>query len=163
MLGRGHEQQGAVVDLVALAHPHLAHRAGRRRRGRGEDCVGDLGQGRGIQGAGAGFARISFRNAHALYEGPYEVLRWTFDRLGNREAAKEAGVTPAAVYRHFQGREDLIAEAALQGYAIFGDLMQYAFDKGQPSALAAFEATGRAYLAFARKSSVRRRQRLRGP
>ena len=26
------------------------------------------------------------------------------------EAAKQAGVTPAAVYRHFQGREDLIAE-----------------------------------------------------
>ena len=28
------------------------------------------------------------------------------------EAAKNAGVTPAAVYRHFDGREDLIAEAA---------------------------------------------------
>lgn len=67
------------------------------------------------------------------------------------EAAKQAGVTPAAVYRHFAGREDLIAEAALQGYAIFADVMQYAYDKGQPSALASFEATGRAYLAFARK------------
>ncbi len=67
------------------------------------------------------------------------------------EAAKQAGVTPAAVYRHFEGREDLIAEAARQGYEIFADLMQYAYDTGQPSALAAFEATGRAYLAFARK------------
>ena len=67
------------------------------------------------------------------------------------EAAKQAGVTPAAVYRHFEGREDLIAEAARQGYEIFADLMQYAYDKGQPSALSAFEATGRAYLAFARK------------
>ena len=67
------------------------------------------------------------------------------------EAAKQAGVTPAAVYRHFVGREDLIAEAARQGYEIFADLMQYAYDKGQPSSLAAFEATGRAYLAFARK------------
>jgi AcrR family transcriptional regulator len=67
------------------------------------------------------------------------------------EAAKQAGVTPAAVYRHFEGREDLIAEAARQGYEIFADVMQYAYDKGQPSALAAFEATGRAYLAFARK------------
>lgn len=67
------------------------------------------------------------------------------------EAARDAGVTPAAVYRHFEGREDLIAEAARQGYEIFGDLMEFAFDKGQPSALAAFEATGRAYLAFARK------------
>ena len=67
------------------------------------------------------------------------------------EAAKQAGVTPAAVYRHFEGREDLIAEAARQGYGSFADLMQYAYDKGQPSALASFEATGRAYLAFARK------------
>jgi len=67
------------------------------------------------------------------------------------EAAKQAGVTPAAVYRHFEGREDLIAEAARQGYEIFADLMQHAYEKGQPSALAAFSATGRAYLAFARK------------
>ncbi|MDG1169861.1 MAG: TetR/AcrR family transcriptional regulator [Sulfitobacter sp.] len=67
------------------------------------------------------------------------------------EAAKQAGVTPAAVYRHFDGREALIAEAALQGYEIFGDLMDYAYQSGQPSALKAFEATGRAYLAFARK------------
>jgi len=67
------------------------------------------------------------------------------------EAAKTAGVTPAAVYRHFEGREDLIAEAARQGYEVFADLMEYAFAKGQPSALASFETTGRAYLAFARK------------
>jgi AcrR family transcriptional regulator len=67
------------------------------------------------------------------------------------EAAKQAGVTPAAVYRHFEGREDLIAEAALQGYEIFADLMEHAYEKGQPSALAAFSATGRAYLAFARE------------
>ena len=67
------------------------------------------------------------------------------------EAAREAGVTPAAVYRHFEGREDLIAEAARQGYEMFADLMTHAYDGGQPSALAAFEATGRAYLAFARR------------
>ena len=67
------------------------------------------------------------------------------------EAAKQAGVTPAAVYRHFGGREDLIAEAARQGYEIFADLMEYAYQSGQPSALASFEATGRAYLAFAKR------------
>ncbi len=67
------------------------------------------------------------------------------------EAAKQAGVTPAAVYRHFDGRDDLIAEVALQGYRIFADLMDYAYQTGQPSALASFEATGRAYLAFARR------------
>lgn len=67
------------------------------------------------------------------------------------EAAKNAGVTPAAVYRHFEGREDLIAECARQGHEIFADLMAHAFNGGKPTALAAFEATGRAYLAFARK------------
>ena len=67
------------------------------------------------------------------------------------EAAKSADVTPAAVYRHFAGRDDLIAEVARQGYDIFAALMEFAYNDGQPTALAAFEATGRAYLAFARR------------
>jgi AcrR family transcriptional regulator len=67
------------------------------------------------------------------------------------EAAKAADVTPAAVYRHFAGRDELLAEIARQGFDIFAALLEYAFDDGKPTALAAFEATGRAYLAFARK------------
>lgn len=67
------------------------------------------------------------------------------------EAAKAAEVTPAAVYRHFAGRDDLLAEVARQGFEIFAALLEYAWDEGRPGALAAFEATGRAYLAFARK------------
>ncbi len=67
------------------------------------------------------------------------------------EAAKAADVTPAAVYRHFAGRDDLMAEVARQGYEIFAALMEFAYNNGEPTALAAFEATGRAYLAFARK------------
>src|SRR5512135_2144840 len=41
-------------------------------------------------GAGAGFKRKGFRNRTALYEGPYDVLRWTFKALGNADAAAEA-------------------------------------------------------------------------
>ena len=67
------------------------------------------------------------------------------------EAAKAAGVTPAAVYRHFAGKDELMAECARQGYEIFADVMDHAYDEGRPSTLAAFEAAGRAYLAFARK------------
>ncbi|KPQ08213.1 MAG: transcriptional regulator, TetR family [Rhodobacteraceae bacterium HLUCCA12] len=67
------------------------------------------------------------------------------------EAAKLADVSAAAPYRHFTGREDLICEVALQGYEIFADLLEYAYNDGKPSVLAAFEAVGRAYLAFARK------------
>ena len=67
------------------------------------------------------------------------------------EAARTAGVSPGAPYRHFKGREEIIEEAALQGFEIFADLMEHAYKKSQPSALEGFEATGRAYLAFARK------------
>ncbi|MFD1911976.1 TetR/AcrR family transcriptional regulator [Halodurantibacterium flavum] len=88
----------------------------------------------------------------ALVEAALELIREKSPQgFTLSEAAKAAGVTPAAVYRHFAGREDLIAECATQGFEIFSDLMDYAFNKGQPSALAAFEATGRAYLAFARR------------
>ncbi len=67
------------------------------------------------------------------------------------EAAKLAGVTPAAVYRHFEGRDDLIVEIAMRGFETFADLMEHAYATGQPSPLASFEATGRAYLAFAQR------------
>jgi AcrR family transcriptional regulator len=67
------------------------------------------------------------------------------------EAAKRADVSAAAPYRHFTGREDLIVEIARQGFDLFADLLEYAYKDGQPSPLAAFEAVGRAYLAFARK------------
>ncbi len=41
-------------------------------------------------GAGESFARIGFRDALALHEGPYEVLQRTFAALGNHEAAEMA-------------------------------------------------------------------------
>ena len=67
------------------------------------------------------------------------------------EAAKRAGVTPAAVYRHFDGRDALIAECARQGYLIFSERMEAAYASGT-TALSAFTATGRAYLTFAREN-----------
>ena len=67
------------------------------------------------------------------------------------EAAKTAGVSAAAPYRHFEGREQLIAEIARQGFEIFADLMEFAYAKGA-TPLSSFESVGRAYLAFARKN-----------
>ena len=67
------------------------------------------------------------------------------------EASKTARVTPAAVYRHCDGRDDLTAKATRQGYDMFADLMEFGYQSGQTSAMAAFGATGRAYLAFAQK------------
>ena len=67
------------------------------------------------------------------------------------EAAKLAGVSNAAPYRHFRSKEELLGEAAIQGFNIFADLMEFAYNDGKPTPLSSFEATGRAYLAFAQK------------
>ena len=67
------------------------------------------------------------------------------------EAAKRAGVSAAAPYRHFGSRDELLVETARQGFEIFADLMEFAYDDGRPTALSAFEKTGLAYLTFARR------------
>ena len=67
------------------------------------------------------------------------------------ETAKKAGVSASAPYRHFGSRDELLEEAARQGFEIFADLMEFAYDQGNPSPLTAFERTNRAFLAFARK------------
>ncbi|MBQ0748729.1 MAG: TetR/AcrR family transcriptional regulator [Roseovarius sp.] len=69
------------------------------------------------------------------------------------EAAKLAEVSTAAPYRHFSGREALIAEAARQGFEIFVTRIEAAFDAGRPDPLAAFMAIARSYLAFARSNA----------
>lgn len=67
------------------------------------------------------------------------------------EAARRAGVSAAAPYRHFKDRDDLIAEAARAGFDLFADRLEAAWDKGRPSPLKALEAVGVAYLDFARR------------
>jgi AcrR family transcriptional regulator len=66
------------------------------------------------------------------------------------EAARLAGVSPGAPYRHFRDAEALLAEVALRGFERFAVALAAAWNGGRPSALRAFEALGRAYLAFAR-------------
>jgi len=67
------------------------------------------------------------------------------------EAARQAGVSAAAPYRHFKGRDELIRETARQGYLLFGDLLEHAYNGGKPTPLSAFSKVGRAYLAFAKR------------
>ena len=66
------------------------------------------------------------------------------------EAARLAGVSPAAPYRHFRDAEALLAEVALRGFDRFAAALTAAWNNGRPDPLRAFEAIGRAYLAFAR-------------
>ncbi len=66
------------------------------------------------------------------------------------EAARRAGVSAAAPYRHFRDRDELIAEVARQGFELFTEQLAAAWNDGRPSPLQAFETMGRAYLEFAR-------------
>jgi len=66
------------------------------------------------------------------------------------EAARSAGVSSAAPYRHFRDRDALIADVALRGFELFTAHLARAWNDGRPDAFAAFESVGRAYLAFAR-------------
>lgn len=67
------------------------------------------------------------------------------------EAARAAGVSPAAPYRHFRGRDDLIADVARRGYEQFAAALSAAWSGGLPSPRDGLDRLGRAYLRFARE------------
>jgi len=66
------------------------------------------------------------------------------------DAARWAGVSAAAPYRHFRDRDALIADVARRGFELFATHLERAWDDGRPDTFTAFENVGRAYLAFAR-------------
>ena len=66
------------------------------------------------------------------------------------EAARQAGVSPAAPYRHYRDRDALMADVARRGFEKFEKQLAEAWDEGQPNLRAAFERLGKAYLGFAR-------------
>jgi AcrR family transcriptional regulator len=66
------------------------------------------------------------------------------------EAARWAGVSPAAPYRHFRDRDELLADVARRGFEQFAAALERAWDGGRPEPFVAFERVGKAYLAFAR-------------
>jgi len=67
------------------------------------------------------------------------------------DAARLAGVSPAAPYRHFRDRDELLSSIALRGFEQFEAMLSSAWDDGRPETVAAFERVGKAYLAFARE------------
>jgi AcrR family transcriptional regulator len=66
------------------------------------------------------------------------------------DAARWAGVSPAAPYRHFRDRDDLLASVALRGFEQFEAALTRAWDDGRPDPFTALHRMGKAYLAFAR-------------
>jgi AcrR family transcriptional regulator len=66
------------------------------------------------------------------------------------DAARSAGVSPAAPYRHFRDRDELLSSIAQRGFEQFEAVLTKAWDDGRPDTVTAFERVGKAYLGFAR-------------
>jgi AcrR family transcriptional regulator len=67
------------------------------------------------------------------------------------EAARLAGVSAAAPYRHFKDREALLADVARRGFEEFAARLAAAWEGAEHDPEAAFLRMGEAYLAFARE------------
>jgi AcrR family transcriptional regulator len=66
------------------------------------------------------------------------------------EAARWAGVSPAAPYRHYRDRDELLSDVARRGFERFEAALNKDWDDGHPDPATAFERLGKAYLQFAR-------------
>lgn len=66
------------------------------------------------------------------------------------EAARHAGVSAAAPYRHFRDRDDVLVEIARRGFERLEAMLRSAWDDGRPNARVALDRLGKAYLHFAR-------------
>jgi AcrR family transcriptional regulator len=70
------------------------------------------------------------------------------------EAARWAGVSPAAPYRHFRDRDELLADVARRGFDQFEITLARAWSGGRPDAFTAFDRLGKAYLHFAKSEAA---------
>ena len=69
--------------------------------------------------------------------------------LSLRAVARLAGVSPAAPYRHFSGKEGLLAAVAREGLNALAESMESASAENVGLALAEFRAIALAYVKFA--------------
>jgi AcrR family transcriptional regulator len=67
------------------------------------------------------------------------------------DAARWAGVSPAAPYRHYRDRDELLADVALRGFEQFAAALAKAWDEGRPDVMKAFDRLGKTYLDFAKR------------
>ena len=102
-------------------------------------------QGRGRRGYHHGNLREALVQAALDLIGQKGPAGFTF-----AEAARAAGVSAAAPYRHFRDRDALMADVARRGFEKFEEALTKGWNDGKPDAHTAFDNVGRAYLAFAR-------------
>lgn len=68
------------------------------------------------------------------------------------DLARAAQVSPAAPYRHYRDKDDLLADLARIGFERFGAALLSAWDHGKPDPKSALIRVGRSYLDFARQN-----------
>lgn len=86
-----------------------------------------------------------------------ELVRAALDLISEKgpsgftvaEAARLAGVSPAAPYRHYRDKTELMADVAMRGYVAFEASLSRAWNGGKPEVWTAFQRLGQAYIAFA--------------
>jgi AcrR family transcriptional regulator len=76
------------------------------------------------------------------------ILERGVDGFTLREAARRAGVSPAAPAHHFKDARGLLSEVALRGFKDFGDALDAA-DRSQTDPQKRLAAQGDAYVKFA--------------
>jgi len=83
------------------------------------------------------------------------ILERGVDGFTLREAARRAGVSPAAPAHHFKDAKGLLAEVALRGFAEFGEALDAADRSGGADSNKRLLAQGVAYVNFALRHQAR--------
>ncbi len=83
------------------------------------------------------------------------ILERGVDGFTLREAARRAGVSPAAPAHHFKDAKGLLSEVALRGFKDFGDALAAADARGGGDPARRLHEQGLAYVNFALKNPAR--------
>ena len=83
------------------------------------------------------------------------ILERGVDGFTLREAARRAGVSPAAPAHHFKDAKGLLTEVAVLGFQEFGDALAAADQQGGSDPAQRLRAQGQAYVHFAMKHPAR--------
>ncbi len=86
--------------------------------------------------------------AALIAEGLRHLASGNAETLSLRAIARDVGVSPTAVYRHFPDKQALLSALAMEGGAQLARLQKQAQDAAG-GGRAGFDATGRAYVRFA--------------
>lgn len=68
--------------------------------------------------------------------------------LTMRKVAERAGITPMAIYRHLEDKEDLLTQVTAEGFTIFGQYLYRALENGE-TPLERLLLSGESFIDFA--------------